>query len=62
MNDTVIAKRAAWWDLVGLAFTRDKRFLVVFPCMYLAAWSVSHILGAVAVADSLFEAPHLFMH
>ena len=62
MNDTPTAQLRPWWDLVGRALTRDKRFLIVAPSMYLAAWGLSRLPGANVVPRALFDAPHVLMH
>ena len=62
MNDTPTPQRRPWWDLVGLALTRDRRFLIFAPCMYLAAWAVSRLPGADVVPDALYEAPRVLLH
>ena len=62
MNDTPAVRRAPWWDLVGLALTRDKRFFIVALSMYLAAWAVSRLPGADVVPEALLDSPRVLAH
>ncbi len=62
MNETASVPRRAWWDLVGLALTRDKRLLVVLPSVYVAGRAVSHFSDARMFTDALRDAPHVLAH